>query len=126
LRSPISAITLTWAEFFLDMAQQRALADAAAAEQADPLALPARQETVDRTDPRDQALRYMFSRQWIRGRRIQRIRFFGFDRRTSVHRLPESVQHSSEQARSDGQTGVLHARDHAAAQLQAFRFFHGH
>ena len=80
-------------------AQQRALADAAAAEQADSLALAAGQETIDGTDAGDQAFGDMFPRERVGGRSIQRIRFHGFHRRTAVHGLSESVQHAAEQAR---------------------------
>ena len=55
----------------------------------------------------------MFPRERVRRRGVQRIRFRGFHGRTSVHRLSESIQDSPQQAGSDGQAGVLYARDDA-------------
>ena len=107
-------------------AQQRAFTDAAAAEQSDSLALAARQKTIDRTDAGDQALGDMFPRERVRGRGIQRIRLHRLHRRAAVHGLSESVQHAAEQAGSNRQPRIRYARDHAAAELQAFGFFQGH
>ncbi len=59
-------------------------------------------------------------------RTVQRIVACGFNRRSAVHRLSETVQHPAEQARTHGQPGVLGSRNHFAAQLQTIRFIEGH
>src|SRR5262249_27917803 len=99
--------------------EQRAFPDTAAAEQADALATAARQHAVDRANASYQRLGDMLAIERAgRGREqteLNRRR----DRRASIHRLAEAVEHPAGHVRAGFDTGRIRPRHYPVSQLNS-------
>jgi hypothetical protein len=102
---------------FAHCAEERAFADSAAAKETDSLALPARQQAVDRSNAGDQGFRDMFAVQRIgwRAKEIVATRFL--DRRTGVHRLAESIEDAPEEGWPNRDTRTFASGDNGIVRL---------
>ena len=100
-------------------AEQRALADARAAEDADALADAAGQEAVDDADAGGELLVDVFAREGIGRGGVERIGGYGDDGRSAIHGEAEPVEDAAEQERRDGDVGVFVASDDGRAELES-------
>ncbi len=107
-------------------AEQRALADAAAAENADALPFTARQQAVDGADSGDQRLRNVLAIQRIGGLAIEAVSAFRLDWGAAIDGLAEAVDHPAEQVAAYRHTRIVVARSDRVAQLQAVDLLQRH
>src|ERR1019366_2356424 len=107
-------------------AEQGALADAAAAENADALAFAAGQQGIDGADAGDQHLGNVLAVEGIGGGAVEAIGFARFYGWTVVHRFAEAIDDTAEQSRTHVDAGILAARRQGIAQLQAVNLLQRH
>ena len=107
-------------------AQQRALAHAAAAEDADALAFAARQQAIDGAHARHQRLDDVLTLQRIARPAAQRISVRGGNRRSAIDGLAETVDHPAQQARTYLDPRLLAAGRHRIAHFESVDFFQRH
>ena len=91
-------------------AEQRALSDAAAAEDADALTFAARQQGVDGADAGDQRLGDVLAVERVGGGTVEAVGIVHFDLGTVVHRLAETVDDAAKQSRTHFDARLLTAR----------------
>ena len=101
-----------------DHAEQRALADARAGEDADALAAADRQHAVDGAHARLQRLVDQLALERVRRLGSERHALLRFELALAVDRVAEPVQHAAEQARADVDAERAAERLHAAARVQ--------
>ena len=107
-------------------AQQRALSDARAAEDADPLSLAAGQQTVDGANAGGQRLPDRLALQRARRGCVEIVRLGARDRAASIQRTSKAVDHAAEQLRSHLHPGVFSAGHDGIAQVQTIGLFERH
>jgi hypothetical protein len=111
---------------FTHRAEECAFTDSAAAEETDPLALPAWQQAVDRSNASDQGFRDMFAVQGI-GWRAKKIVARGFfDRRTGVHRLAESIEDTPEEGWANHDARTFGSGNNRIVGLQSVNLLQRH
>ena len=117
-------MTVTSAEFCRDIAPSKcALANAAAAEQTDTLALSAGQHAVDYTHTSRQRFVDRLTGERIRRRCVQVVRCGGLQPRPIIHGLSEPIEHAAKKIRSDADAAIFRPRDDRRAQLKSVGLF---
>src|SRR5262249_16675323 len=107
-------------------AQQRTFPDTAAAEDPDPLSFAAREHSVDRPVAGRQQFRDMFALHGTGRGSIQVVKLCGRDLPAPVHRTSETVEYPAQELRANLHAGLLAARHHAVAGLQAVDLLERH
>src|SRR5690606_11943241 len=100
-------------------AEQRALADAGSAEQAETLPAPAGQQPVDRAHARAERRGHAFAVERVERRWIQRILLGGVDVAETVERPAEAIDHAPQEPGADGDRRHAPARDDPIARPDA-------
>ncbi len=106
--------------------QQCALADSAAAEDAQALAPAAGEETIHRADSRTDRLPDGGAAQRLWRRRVQQLKVAAGVRSLRIHWLAAAVDNSSSQARSDAQLRFGSPGHHPVAVADSRRLLQGH